>query len=161
MKNSKAGFLLIESLIVSTFISVTLIYVYTQFKVVYDSYTSSFYYNSVSNLYKMSNIKKFFGTSLDSSIFPVIDASKVVELTECPYEYTPNQDYCNSLFYNMDIAHIYIVNEDISAFKALAETSDSYDQDIINFLAYIKHGTIGYRIIVEFNDGTFASVNAF
>lgn len=161
MKKSKAGFLLVESLIVSTFISVTLLYVYTHFKVVYDSYNTSFKFNTINSLYKANNIKSFLNLSLDPAIFPVVDTSEVVNLETCPVAYVSNTEYCNSLFLKMDIKKLYLITEDITDFKVIVSTNVSYSQNLENFLDYIRHGLTGYRLIAEFNDGTIASINAF
>ena len=51
MKKNEKGFVLLETLIVTTFVVSTLIFLYTQFSNIKTSYDASFRYNTVEGLY--------------------------------------------------------------------------------------------------------------
>ena len=59
MKNNNKGFVLLETLMVSSFIIVVLIYLYIQFSDVKQSYNTSFKYDTIQSLYSLKEVDKF------------------------------------------------------------------------------------------------------
>lgn len=59
MKKNKKGFMLVETLVVSTLVSVVLIALYVQFNNIINNFDRDSRYNSVNNLYATQNIKNF------------------------------------------------------------------------------------------------------
>lgn len=59
MKKREKGFMLVETLVVSTLVSVVLIALYVQFNNIVNNFNRDSYYNSVNNLYATQNIKNF------------------------------------------------------------------------------------------------------
>ena len=57
-KINNKGFMLVEVLVVSVFISSILIVMFVQFKKINNSYNVSFNYNTVDSLYLLNNVKK-------------------------------------------------------------------------------------------------------
>ena len=63
MKKRNKGFMLIETLVVSTFIISTLIYLYVQFTNLKKSYDISFRYDTIPGLYSAKEIDKFINNN--------------------------------------------------------------------------------------------------
>lgn len=59
MKKREKGFMLVETLVVSTLVSTILVILYVQFNNIVKNFNKDFHYNSVSNLYATQNIKQF------------------------------------------------------------------------------------------------------
>ncbi len=59
MKKRQKGFMLVETLVVSTLVSTVLIALYLQFNNIVKNFDRDFHYNSVDNLYAAQNIKNF------------------------------------------------------------------------------------------------------
>ena len=63
MKKRNKGFILLETLVVSTFIITVLIYLYIQFTNLKKSYDISFRYDTISGLYGAKEIDKFINNN--------------------------------------------------------------------------------------------------
>ena len=61
-KSNKNGFILAETIAISVVIMTSLVIIYTQFRIVSNSYFKTFNYNSVNNLYLTNNVKEFIKT---------------------------------------------------------------------------------------------------
>ncbi len=59
MKKREKGFMLVETLVVSTLVSVVLIALYVQFNNIVNNFDRDSRYNSVDNLYATQNVKNF------------------------------------------------------------------------------------------------------
>lgn len=59
MKKREKGFMLVETLVVSTLVSIVLIALYVQFNNIINNFDRDSRYNSVNNLYATQNIKNF------------------------------------------------------------------------------------------------------
>ena len=64
MKKNKMGFMLVETLIVSTLVSTILVVLFVQFNNIVKNFSKDFHYNNVSELYATQNIKKFIMEAL-------------------------------------------------------------------------------------------------
>lgn len=161
MKNiQKLGFMLIETLIVSTFITGTLLYVFIQFNQSYHHYNKTFNYNTINNLYNTLQIKNYI---MDRDVYILEqklndDELAYIEISSCDDDLFGEPDYCENLFAALDVAKIYFTYNDLTKFYLLLD--NNIDQDIMNFIDYIsfKEGALGYRIIAKFNNDTFATL---
>jgi hypothetical protein len=171
MKKNKSGFILVETLIVSVFIVTTLIFLYVQFQKIETSYSTTFKYNTTDNLYKVYNIRKYLleGLNIGSNYQNVVSTflssdDQYLNLTSCPSTViSDNRDYCLSLFQKLDIKTVLFTREDLTDLKADLNNLYFISEDLKAFIRYIDFdGNVAeYRLIVEFNDGTFASLKIY
>ncbi len=159
MKKNQKGFLLTEVLIVITFVSVILFYLFVQFNSLFNHYERSFRYNSVSGLYRAKEVKKFL-LSVDFSelIYGLNEGELYIEFSNCNFVVPSN--YCLELMADLEIKTIYFVHEDVTGFSTYVKNQPKYG-DLINYIDYVGYHRdyVGYRIIIEFNDDEFASIN--
>lgn len=60
MKKNEKGFTLLETLVVSTFVVGTIVFLFSQFVVIKKNYTRSLKYDNVDDIYIAKNLKQFF-----------------------------------------------------------------------------------------------------
>lgn len=157
MKKSK-GFLLIESLVVATFISATLIFVYTQFKVINDSYEQSFKYNTVTGIYKANNLRDYLYDAMDPNVYSDLMTEDYI-IFNCDAGVVSTPPYCSSLYNALKIEQVFFFYNDTKSFKNLILMDSTFSQGVLNFLDYIKDKSSTYRMVIEYKDGTYASLN--
>jgi len=58
-KRNNLGFMLTETLIVSTFVTAALLYMFINFRLIYQNYNRTFSYNTVNSLYAVNQIEKY------------------------------------------------------------------------------------------------------
>lgn len=171
MKNKK-GFILVETLIVSVTILATLVYIFTQFQKIESNYSLSFKYNTTDNLYKVANFRTYLlegindpTSNYDRVLTSFLAKTDVaLDLTTCPSTLIQvNQQYCISLIQKLDIKQVLFTKEDLT--DIVSELKNLYftSEEMKDFIKYIKHDSepLKYRLIVEFNDGTFASLKVY
>lgn len=162
-KLKKSGFILTETLIVSTFVSATLIFLFIQFKNIYTGYENTFKHNTINSLYNINQAKKFLINSNYTLLTQEIEENTnlFIDISSCPALYILEVDYCNQLFSTIGIKNIYFTNENISNLINYSNQTNTFNENMNNFFKYIKYdqNSNGYRLIAEFNDGTFASLN--
>ena len=99
-KSNKKGFVLAETIAVSTVVLASLVIIYTQFVSVNNSYNQSFHYNNVNNLYLLENVRSFIIN--DNSLNKLVSAlenNTYIDITGCPNEYFMEFAYCETLLY--------------------------------------------------------------
>ena len=154
-KLGKKGFMLTETLIVSTMLITVLLILYVQFKNVTRSFYASFTYNTVGSSYNLYNAKLYIEQSNYSLIAEKLKTNNYIDLTECPGSYFTNTNYCETLFTKLGITKIIMTNENL---YSLIDDND-FDSDFNDFLNSIDYeSTDGYRLIGAFKDGTYASI---
>ncbi len=154
-KLGKKGFMLTETLIVSTMLITILIILYVQFKNVTRSFYASFTYNTVGSSYNLYNAKLYIEQSDYSLIAEKLKTNTYIDLTDCPGSYFTSTDYCETLFTKLGVTKIIMTNENL---HSLIEDND-FDGDFNDFLNSIDYeSTDGYRLIGSFKDGTYASI---
>ena len=131
-KNLNKGFVLVETLIVTTFVAGVLVYLFIQFSNLSQNYEESYKYNTVENLYSLRNIRNFIVKDVDAlaSIEGLISNGDIVEITSCQY-FTEKQ-YCLKLFELENIKRVFITtnkfNKDL--FSNYKELGSSYNRSI-------------------------------
>ena len=137
-KLNNKGFMLVEILVVSVFISTVLVVLFVQFKKINKSYEVSFNYNTVDGLYLLDNVKRKIGSQISN--------------------YTTYE--CN-MIKEMGIQKLYLARKDAKDDML----NDKSDEDLtITFKDYLKYMSFkvyntDYFLIAEFSNGTYASVN--
>ncbi|NLM63352.1 MAG: hypothetical protein GX190_03465 [Mollicutes bacterium] len=161
-KYKNLGFMLTETLIVSTFISVTLIYMFIQFQKINQNYNRTFSYNTVNNLYATKQIINYIMDVDYSNIKDYLTNSneKFLTLTNCPSHLFLEPNYCKKLFEALKIQDVYFTYEDLSIVKNAMRNDHTVLEETITFLDYIDYqpGAQTFRLIVHYQDGTYASL---
>lgn len=161
-KSNNKGFMLVETLIVSTFITGTLVFLFIQFRTINQGYDISFRYNTVNGMYAANNIKEYLLENGADAVGPAVDnASKqYIDITECTDLYLTENAYCLSLVTELNIKKVLVTNNDLSTLLPLLKNDASIDEELKDFIRYIAYdkGATNYRLIVQFNDNTFATV---
>lgn len=168
-KINNKGFLLTELLVTATLVSTVLIFLYAQFYNVKRSYENSFKYNNVNDLYALDNVRSFLID--DGYIDTYVNMAKRGEiLSSVPYleitSFINNNDYFNSLIFSTNIKKLYFTKEFLADLliylnNNINSNNASELEKFRRFVAYIDYNVdnkSGYRLIAEFNDGTFATL---
>jgi len=158
-KNLNKGFVLAETLVVTTFVAGVLIFLFIQFTSLSKNYEQSYKYNTVEGLYALRNIRDYILDDNNTllSITEKIDGSnytgkEYLEITECS-DFS-EKEYCLKLFELYNINRIYV-----SLNKFNKTVFKEFDEEFKTFINLIKSdGSEKYRLIVEFNDSTFATI---
>ena len=153
-KNSNNGFVLAETLIVTTFVAGILIFLFIQFSNLSKNYNDSYKYNTVEGLYSLKNIRDYIIS--DSAFLTYIEENvsynNYIDITDCSL--FSNQKYCTLLFKLENIESIYIVDNYFN--KNIFNDSKETIKNFINKIS--GDGEEKYRIVAEFKDFTFATI---
>jgi len=160
-KSDKKGFILAETVAVSTVVMVALVIVYVQFISINNSYYNSFKYNSVDNLYALDNIKNYLQTETLNDLNTKVNAENYVDITSCSYEFFTEYPYCEKLFETLKVEKVIYAKDDPERIKSLSQTSD-FSEIMKNFIKTINgKKTNKHRLIVEFKNGTCATLSFY
>lgn len=162
-KINKNGFMLLETLIVSTVILGTLVFLYVQFVNIKANYEISFKYNTIPGLFmtkEISNIVKDDISSLQTKLEK--ETSKYLNITSSEY-ITVNKELYNNTVSAMNIDTILFVDDNLDEFKnhLLSDTYDTatFDDQFKKYILRLNTNKENkYRIIIKFKDKTYASV---
>lgn len=161
-KMNNKGFMLAETLIVATFLVTTLLFIYIQFNNITKTYDTSFKYNNVNGLYTAKNIIKYISTDGLENLKTSLDSDNgfIIDMTDCSSEYFNETEYCSALVNSSNIKTVlFTINNseiiNVNKIKGFIPL----EQTMMDFIGYIDfEGTDGYRIIIEFNDNTYATL---
>ena len=155
MKKNNQGFMLIEALVMSTLIIGVLVYMFIQFQNISRSYDKSFSYNTVTGLYITNEIKNYL-----SSNNKINDLMNNVKAAEKKYIEIKDLDDAtwNELLEKGNIKTVLFTDESLSKLKG--QYNSSFSEKLNDYINYVKVGeqVDKYRVIIEFNDDTFASL---
>lgn len=153
-KNKNNGFVLAETLIVTTFVAGILIFLFIQFTNLSKNYNNSYQYNTVEGLYSLNNILKYIESdeTFNQSFTNLVTSDKYLDVTDCSL--FTNKEYCLLLFELENIDSIYITNNYFD--KNIFSNSKEIIKNFINKIS--GDGEEKYRIIAEFKDFTFATI---
>lgn len=149
-----SGFMLVETLVVTIFVSGVLLFLFIQFSNLSKSYEESFKFNTVEDLYALDDIKDYIESDQEvlSIIDNIISTDKYIDITDCAI--FKNQDYCSELLKLENIKKIYVAENDIES-NSINENDEAFKQ----FIFKIKPtGNHKYRLIANFNDSTYATL---
>lgn len=159
-KSNKKGFVLAETIAVSTVVMTSLVIIYTQFVSINNSYNRSFKYNNVNNLYLVENVRNYI---TDGNLNKLVNAleesnSSYIDITSCPNNYFLEYIYCQTLFNYAGIKTILFTKEDLTDLKNNL-TNTNFNETMKEFITRISTSDEdNYRLIVEFTDDTFATL---
>jgi len=169
-KNNNLGFMLIETLLVSTFVLGVLTYLFVQFSALKRSYDDDFKYNTIPALYGIKNINQYllryneYG-NLINNYLPI--SGKGYTEIKCAQLTTATS--CSDLLQNLNIKSIYLAKDvefknNIDDFKENDNTYELYRFiKKISFIDETKESedtsSLHYHLIAEYNDNTYATIS--
>ena len=127
--------MLIETLIVTTFVSGVLIFLFTQLVTLRNNYDNSYKYNTVEELYSLRNIKDYLLTDVNSlnAIKTKVDEDGYIEITDCSMFSEIN--YCLKLFELENIKKIFVTENYV--YKNIFNNYNESFKNIINKISRI------------------------
>lgn len=148
------GFMLAETLIVTTFVAGVLIFIYIQFSNLSRSYNASYSYNKVQDLYVLSDIRDAIeGETHLIMNLEGVGISNYLDVTNCMV--FDDKEYFLKLFNLANVEKILITNNDITE----TNFDDLADPEFLDFINSIKSGgNQKYRIIAKFKTDTYATI---
>ena len=153
-KNNK-GFMLTETLVVSTLIITVLLTVYIEFRRINRNINQGFNYDSVSSMYSLYNVKEYIEQENYSVMISRLDLNDYVDITDCDNYYFSDVNYCKAILNNADITKIIITKENMYSLLK----NNTLDEELMSYIKRIKYEKAdGYRLIASFKDGSFANV---
>ena len=160
MQKNNKGFMITEVLIVSTIVFSILIFMYAQFRSVYNSFYQTLKYNPVESIYKANEIKSFIESDAKNNIVDLLSNSqnKYLDITECNIQTYNDVKMCKLLYEKLEIKQLLLLSEDVTS--AVASNLSQLDDGMIKFIKYINNNYSGsyHRIVVAFKDGTYATL---
>lgn len=160
--NHSKGFMLVETLIVSTFITGTLVFLFIQFRTINQGYDISFKYNTINGLYAADNVKKYLLSNGIQILSPAIEkaSKKYIDLTDCTDLYLTETNYCSALLPELNIKKIIITKNDLSTLIPLLDQDNSLEEEFKQFIRYIVYDkdALNHRLIIQFKDDTYATI---
>lgn len=165
MKKNNRGFLLAESLVVSTFVLTVLILLYIQFNNLTTNYKNSYNYNNVESIYDLSSVSDYLLTN-NYNLSDQLTESKpyviVYKDGSCNMDAGIIDSFCDNLISQMDAKTVIYTSSDISIIqKYVSENDDSnINQSLREFISRVETNTVQNkgRLFAEFNNGTFATI---
>ena len=165
MKKNNRGFLLAESLVVSTFVLTILILLYIQFNNLTTNYKNSYNYNNVESIYDLSSVSNYLLTN-NYNLSDQLTESKPYVIVyndgSCNMDAGIIDSFCDNLISQMDAKTVIYTSSDISAIqKYVSENDDSnINQSLREFISRVETNTVQNkgRLFAEFNNGTFATI---
>ncbi|MDD3341285.1 MAG: hypothetical protein PHN72_03700 [Bacilli bacterium] len=172
-KINNKGFMLMETLIVSVFVGVTLILLFVQLRNIETSYDRTFSYNTTHGLYNAAKTKKYLLTrNYEEMVSDVLSTTNgYIDITSCTSGYytatgenaSLTQKYCTDFYKATRIKKILFSLEDLKDAKYKILTTGraiGVSQKMIDFAQYVKYDGQNhvYRLIIEYEDETYASI---
>ena len=164
MKKDNRGFLLAESLVVSTFVLTVLILLYIQFSNLTTNYKNSYNYNNVESIYDLSSVSSYLITnniSLSNQLSQTKPYVIIYQSGSCNMDVIVDS-FCDNLVNTMDAKTIIYTYSDEKVIKDyLANHNDSnINQKLRDFISKVETNTVKNkgRLFAEFNNGTFSTI---
>ncbi len=165
MKKNNRGFLLAESLVVSTFVLTVLILLYIQFNNLTTNYKNSYNYNNVESIYDLSSVSNYLLTN-NYNLSDQLTESKpyviVYKDESCNMDAGIIDSFCDNLISQMDAKTVIYTSSNISIIqKYVSENDDSnINQSLREFISRVETNTVQNkgRLFAEFDNGTYATI---
>lgn len=154
MKKNNSGFMLAETLLVTTFVAGVLIYLYIQFISLNNNYQDSYKYNTVEDLYALADIVDFINTDESAKLYidSNIDNMKYIDISNCSL--FSQKDICTKLLSIENVSEIFITKNVVPKSQIVGYTSG-----LMKFMKKINSsGLEPYRVVASFNNKTYATI---
>ena len=150
-KNNQKGFMLVEAFVVSTIVLGVLVFMFIQIRTIVNGFNKSFSYNTIPGIYIANELKKII------KIQDYDELKQQVELTGYVLVDEDRTDW-NNMFGINNIKTLIIAKDDINSLKKIK--GEKISDKVIDYINTITSSDVqnAYRIIVEFNDDTYASI---
>lgn len=155
---NKKAFVLTETLIVSAVVLTTLVVIYAQFSKINTSYSDSYLYNNINDLYTLKQVGDFIEDENSATLYNAI--TTYIDITNCSSTYFIAATYCTDIINTSNIKTLLITTSDTTSLISALYTTNPYTLQMQNFSKAIpnNNANYSYRLVAEFNNGTFASV---
>jgi len=153
-KIDNRGFMLVETLLVTSFVAGVLIYLFVQFSNLGQKYQNSYDYNPVEDLYALEDIKDYIksDTVALEGIGTSLEEKSYIDITDCSIFTSKN--YCKKLFELENIDSIVVSLNQVNS----SEYS-KYNEGFKEFVKKINpEGAEKYRLIASFKNSTYATL---
>lgn len=165
MKKDNRGFLLAESLVVSTFVLTVLILLYIQFSNLTTNYKNSYNYNNVESIYDLSSVANYLQTNnydLSTKLTQALPYVVVYKDGSCNMDAGIIDNFCDNLINKMDAKTIIYTYSDISIIKKYISTKEdnNINQKFRDFISKVETNVVQNkgRLFAEFNNDTYATI---
>ena len=165
MKTNNRGFLLAESLVVSTFVLTVLILLYIQFSNLTTNYKNSYNYNNVESIYDLASVADYLKTNnypLASQLTEDKPYVVVFKDNSCNIDAGIIDSFCDDLINKMDAKTIIYTSSDINTIQKYVSTKEdnTINEKLREFISKVETNTVlnKGRLFAEFNNGTFATI---
>lgn len=165
MKKDNRGFLLAESLVVSTFVLTVLILLYIQFSNLTTNYKNSYNYNNVESIYDLSSVANYLQTNnynLSTHLTSNMPYVIVYKDGSCNMNAGIVDSFCDDLINKMDAKTIIYTYSDINVIKNYISTKEdnNINQKLRDFISRVETNVVQNkgRLFAEFNNGTYATI---
>ena len=164
-KNNK-GFMLLETLIVSTIILSTLIFLFVQFTNIKENYEVSFRYNTIPGIYLAKELSDFLvENDINDSLSNLLDSEEngFINIKTHTYINNGENDFYQTMISNMNIKNIIYTSANLEKLNIYLNSSkvdtSIFSESFKEFILSLKSkNTNNNRLIIMFNDKTFASI---
>ena len=164
-KSNQKGFMLTETLIVSTLVIGVLLFLFIQFRGINQSYNTVINYNSADALLAAENLRTFYFNDNYDAIEEYYRNNhlKFLDLTNCPSSVINLQEYCNSITSKVNVKKVLFTDADLNYItQALNRKELQLEPTFEKYIRSLENDEEGtllkYRIIVELNSGEFGNI---
>lgn len=159
-KSKKMGFVLAETIAISTVVLGALIFIYVQFVSINNSYYTSFKYNTVDNLYKVNNLVEFLEDDYEEQMLKDLNASEhgYLDITNIS-KYYIEYELWNTLVSTSNIKQVIFTFDNTEFLKENLSNISSFSENMKKFISKTSsQDSVKYRVVVEFENDEFATL---
>lgn len=165
MNKNVKGFMLLETLIVSTIILSTLVFLFIQFTNIKTSYEISFKYNTIPGIYKAKELSDFLvENGLNTSLSNQLDkeVNGFVNIKTHTYISNGNNDFYVNMLKDMNVRNIIYTSDNLTTLKEYLNGNSVdtiFTESFKNFILGLNtNESLNNRLIIMYNDDTFATI---
>ena len=156
-KSNQKGFMLVEAFIVSTLVLAVLVFMFVQIRTVINGFDKSFSYNTVSGIYIANELSDYIqARGYDEE---TVENEGYIIKGYNSYEShgIDVSDIWNRMLKNTNIKNVIISTSDTTKLKS--SLSAEISAGLKDYVKTLKiDGFNEHRLIIEFNDKTYASI---
>lgn len=165
-KNNQKGFMLVEAFIISTVVLGILVFMFVQIRTITSGFNRSFSYNTVPGIYIANELGEFIKENNYDDIITFVETVGYHNLSSLYVGSDEKDNSYNTLVSNIwkkmlskaNVKTVVVSKEPMVELKQNSEEWLSSDfKSYINSVA-VNNYDLSYRIIVEFNDETYATL---
>lgn len=167
MKNNR-GFLLAESLVVSTFVLTVLIVLFIQFSNLTNNYKNSYNYNNVESVYNLGAVDQYIQNNQTEPLATYLDQLTapylvVYDDTGCNMDIgLIDNTFCENVVSEAGIKFLIYTSSNIELIQSYVKNNEDsvLTQDFRDFISRVEAVTVQNkgRLFAQFADGTYATV---